>query len=129
MIPGTAEALLAVVRTTHAELHRGATPAGIGLDSRLEQDLGFDSLARVELLQRVEPDGVAGGYLRLHPRPPRQRLRRQQRRTLVKVNDGAVNGKEAVLPLQGINTGADGHGADPADIGRSRFFPAASPRV
>ena len=54
MIPGTAEALLAVVRTTHAELHRGATPAGIGLDSRLEQDLGFDSLARVELLQRVE---------------------------------------------------------------------------
>ena len=64
MIPGTAEALLAVVRTTHAELHRGATPAGIGLDSRLEQDLGFDSLARVELLQPSpsrRPSGWATG--------------------------------------------------------------------
>lgn len=50
----TAEALLTVVRTTHAELHRGLAPAGISLDSRLEQDLGFDSLARVELLQRIE---------------------------------------------------------------------------
>ena len=50
----------------------------------------------------------------------------QPRRVLVKAHDRAVHGKEAVLPLQGVNTGADGHGADPADIGRSRFFPAFS---
>ena len=91
-------------------------------------DLTFHQL-KTQPLQRVQPDGVAGGDLRLHSRPPRQRLRRQPRRVLVKAHDRAVHGKEAVLPLQGVNTGADGHGADPADIGRSRFFPAASPHV
>lgn len=52
----TADTLLAVVRVTHAELHRQSTPAAveITLDSRLEGDLGFDSLARVELLLRIE---------------------------------------------------------------------------
>lgn len=52
----TADTLLAVVRATHAELHRQSAPAAveITLDSRLERDLGFDSLARVELLLRIE---------------------------------------------------------------------------
>ena len=52
----TADTLLAVVRVTHAELHRQSTPAAleITLDSLLEGDLGFDSLARVELLLRIE---------------------------------------------------------------------------
>ncbi len=62
------EDLLNVVRSLYAELHR--EPAGVdtvGLDSKLERDLGFDSLARVELLHRIEqglgvrlPDATLG---------------------------------------------------------------------
>jgi 1-acyl-sn-glycerol-3-phosphate acyltransferase len=50
-----ADALLEVVRTLALELHphrRGIASAT--LDSSLERELGFDSLGRVELLQRVE---------------------------------------------------------------------------
>jgi 1-acyl-sn-glycerol-3-phosphate acyltransferase len=46
---------LSVVRSLYAELHRA--PGGlqlITLESTLERDLGFDSLARAELLSRVE---------------------------------------------------------------------------
>jgi acyl carrier protein len=46
--------LLALVRQVAAELHPGQTRREIALESRLEQDLGFDSLGRVELLARVE---------------------------------------------------------------------------
>ncbi|HEX9181409.1 MAG TPA: AMP-binding protein, partial [Burkholderiales bacterium] len=50
-----APALLAVVRQTYVDLHR-RPDCGIPLrlDSSLDRDLGFDSLARVELLLRVE---------------------------------------------------------------------------
>ena len=46
-----------VVRTLYAELHH-TEPQFTPLDSRsrLDSDLGFDSLARVELLQRLEHD-------------------------------------------------------------------------
>jgi 1-acyl-sn-glycerol-3-phosphate acyltransferase len=47
--------LLGVVQQTAAELQRSAPQAlRVGLDSSLDRDLGFDSLARVELLLRVE---------------------------------------------------------------------------
>lgn len=51
-----ADRLLAVLRETHAELHRQSARDGIEitLDSSLDRDLGFDSLARVELLLRIE---------------------------------------------------------------------------
>ncbi|MFN2308896.1 MAG: AMP-binding protein [Gammaproteobacteria bacterium] len=52
----TATALLAVLTQLVQELHPGRTPPAVTLDSRLEQDLGLDSLARVELLLRIERD-------------------------------------------------------------------------
>src|SRR5512146_1548758 len=41
------------VRTLFEELHHSAPPAAIDPRSRLDADLGFDSLARVELLERL----------------------------------------------------------------------------
>ena len=50
-----AEAVLETVRALYAELHREQLPVeSIDLASRLERDLGFDSLARVELVRRLE---------------------------------------------------------------------------
>ena len=53
--PDDAEAILETVRSLYAELHR-EQPAleDIHLASRLERDLAFDSLARVELVRRLE---------------------------------------------------------------------------
>ncbi len=41
------------VRALFEELHHAAPPVPLDLRSRLDADLGFDSLARVELLERV----------------------------------------------------------------------------
>jgi len=50
-----AEPLLAVVRELVAEVHaQGPMPPAVSLASSLDRDLGLDSLARVELLVRVE---------------------------------------------------------------------------
>ena len=51
----TAENLLGVVRDLVAEVHPNHPPTeSIALDSTFEKDLGLDSLARVELICRVE---------------------------------------------------------------------------
>lgn len=53
--PADAATVLQAVRMLYTELHRsGSKAAEVGLDSTLEGDLGFDSLARVELLVRLE---------------------------------------------------------------------------
>jgi acyl carrier protein len=53
--PDLEAALLAIVRQTWADLHRRAPgQVSVTLDSTLDRDLGLDSLARVELLLRVE---------------------------------------------------------------------------
>jgi len=53
--PVSAEALLTVVSALYEELHRAPPESGtLGLQSHLERDLGFDSLARVQLLLRLE---------------------------------------------------------------------------
>ncbi len=50
-----AQRLMAEVRVLAQELHGGRSePPEVGLDSRLEQDLGLDSLSRVELMGRLE---------------------------------------------------------------------------
>lgn len=50
-----AEELLAVVRSLYTELHRAEPDLqNLTLQSALDRDLGFDSLARVELLLRLE---------------------------------------------------------------------------
>ena len=50
-----ASELLDIVRTLFAELHRQTGPdRPIRLDSSLDQELGFDSLARVELILRIQ---------------------------------------------------------------------------
>ena len=46
--------LLEVVRSLLDEIQAGSAPQTINLDSSLEKDLGLDSLARVELLARIE---------------------------------------------------------------------------
>ena len=52
---GTAELLLEQVHRLSRELHPGAvTLPEVTLDSLLDRDLGLDSLARVELLNRIE---------------------------------------------------------------------------
>jgi len=49
------EAVLRIVRDVLSELHPGRKDMGpVTLDSALEEDLGLDSLARVELLMRLE---------------------------------------------------------------------------
>lgn len=49
------EAVLQIVREVLTELHPGRADMGpVTLDSALEEDLGLDSLARVELLMRLE---------------------------------------------------------------------------
>jgi 1-acyl-sn-glycerol-3-phosphate acyltransferase len=51
----SADALLEVIQTLARELHPHRQSIGsVNLDSSLERELGFDSLGRVELLQRVE---------------------------------------------------------------------------
>ena len=42
------------VQTLFGELHHAQPPAALDPQSRLDADLGFDSLARVELLERLE---------------------------------------------------------------------------
>jgi 1-acyl-sn-glycerol-3-phosphate acyltransferase len=50
-----AETLLALLQTLRQELQPGrVTAVSIGLDSSLDRDLGFDSLARAEMLLRIE---------------------------------------------------------------------------
>jgi len=49
-----AETLLAAVRTLVAEVHPRQPPARVELGSALDRDLGLDSLARAELLLRLE---------------------------------------------------------------------------
>ena len=49
------EAVLAAVRSLYAELHRGRHPGeAFGRGSSLARDLGIDSLARLELVRRLE---------------------------------------------------------------------------
>jgi len=49
------EAVLRIVREVLTELHPGRMDMDpVTLDSALEEDLGLDSLARVELLMRLE---------------------------------------------------------------------------
>ena len=51
----TPDAVLALTRVFLAELHPGtARIRPVTLDSALEQDLGLDSLSRVELAARIE---------------------------------------------------------------------------
>ncbi|MBW2367843.1 MAG: AMP-binding protein [Deltaproteobacteria bacterium] len=50
-----AEALLKIVRELNSEVHRQAPIAQVvSLDSTLDHDLGLDSLARMELIRRIE---------------------------------------------------------------------------
>ncbi|HNG93857.1 MAG TPA: acyl carrier protein, partial [Acidobacteriota bacterium] len=48
------QGLLAVVKEVAAEIHPGELSRPISLATRLDYDLGFDSLSRVELLSRIE---------------------------------------------------------------------------
>ena len=68
--------LLAVISQLTTELHPDTPPPPVTLDSSLDRDLGLDSLARMELLTRLEnyifhPSARTGtGIGRDSPRPP-----------------------------------------------------------
>lgn len=49
-----ATALLQVVEAVSGELHPAKAPPAAALDSRLDRDLGIDSLGRAELIARIE---------------------------------------------------------------------------
>jgi 1-acyl-sn-glycerol-3-phosphate acyltransferase len=49
-----ASELLSLIEDVAAELRGGQRPAAVGLDSKLEADVGLDSLARMELLIRIK---------------------------------------------------------------------------
>ncbi|RJG00245.1 AMP-binding protein [Noviherbaspirillum sedimenti] len=69
--------LLALVRALAAELKPGAGDfSALGLDHRLERDFGLDSLARVELLARIEREmGARLGEAALAAETPADLLR------------------------------------------------------
>ena len=46
--------LLAIVAALAEELHPGGVTTSVELDTRLDQELGFDSLSSIELLMRIE---------------------------------------------------------------------------
>ena len=46
--------LLRLIEILYREVHPGRAPPPVSLESRLSEDLGFDSLGRTELLLRVE---------------------------------------------------------------------------
>jgi acyl carrier protein len=52
--PDVAAALLQIVREVVGELHPGRVSVDTDLDSRLDRDLGIDSLGRAELVARIE---------------------------------------------------------------------------
>jgi len=52
--PTAAERLLAIVQTLAKELHPGDTFQQVTLTTRLDRELGFDSLSRAELILRIE---------------------------------------------------------------------------
>ena len=52
----SADALLATLQGLVDEIHKGRTSPSAALDSDLEADLGIDSLARVELMLRLDRD-------------------------------------------------------------------------
>ncbi len=52
--PDAATALIQVVEEVARELHPAHTPVAATLDSRLDRDLGIDSLGRAELVVRIE---------------------------------------------------------------------------
>lgn len=52
--PDLAASLLAAVTELSAQMHRTSPPRPATLDSSLQRDMGLDSLARVELLARIE---------------------------------------------------------------------------
>jgi len=55
-----ASELIRIVRTLFAELHgKTGEHRRVTLDSSLDRDLGFDSLARMELLSRVQRDSYS----------------------------------------------------------------------
>ncbi len=52
--PDAQAALLHEIRAMLDELRPRRAAAPVGLDDRIEQDLGLDSLSRVELILRIE---------------------------------------------------------------------------
>ncbi len=96
----TAETLLALLETLRQELQPGRRPAAVTrLDSSLDRDLGFDSLARAEMLLRVEQQfGVTlSEQVLMVTETPRDLLREVLRARRQEGGSGAATGPELRL--------------------------------
>ncbi len=100
--------LLQVVRSLLEEIQAGAAPQIINLDSSLEKDLGLDSLARVELLARIERHFgvVLPERMFAEAETPRDLLRELSRATVHKAPSKPITispretGGDIVIPIQ-----------------------------
>ncbi|EGV29520.1 1-acyl-sn-glycerol-3-phosphate acyltransferase [Thiorhodococcus drewsii AZ1] len=97
--PDSADRLLDLLRTFARESRLPEPPEGIGLDTRLESDLGLDSLSRSELIARVEQG--------LDVRLPDQALMAATAGDLLQMIQGGVDGTETDLSAASIASGAD----------------------
>jgi len=95
--------MLELVRRLTAELRRQSGVAPVKLDSLLERDLGFDSLARVELLARVEQTfGVS--------LPEQVLLTAETPRDLVRAVQGCTSVPHRDVPMPQAHDSRDGGG-------------------
>jgi len=100
--------LLQVVRSLLEEIQAGTAPQIINLDSSLEKDLGLDSLARVELLARIERHFgvVLPERMFAEAETPRDLLRELAKASIHKTPSKPitisprVSGGDIILPLQ-----------------------------
>ena len=109
---GNEQALLQLIRQLMDELHpdmRFSQP--IGLDSSLDRDLGLDSLARVELLARLEQnfDLSLSEHVLATAESPRDLLRHIG---TAKKTTPAPHIRQTALPEAADNTDLAPHGAD-----------------
>lgn len=108
--------LIGVVRQLAEELHEGRDAGlAISLDSALDRDLGFDSLARVELLSRIERtfDVRLSEQVLAAAESPRDLLRAVlaakplERSPPAALEDSAVAGGQATTEAAGARTLVD----------------------
>lgn len=101
---GTDEALLlSVIRQVIAELRGGSVPPRITTSSKFAEDLGIESISRMELLQRIEEafNVRLSDHVMMNAASPRDLLPHLVPQVPVGPGQKAVSGSEATVLAQG----------------------------